>query len=73
MKLTDAAKKLIANEGYDPAFGARPLKRVIQRKVMDALAEELLKGTVMDGDQVVADVDPKDADRIRFTSKRKKG
>ena len=73
LKLTEAAKKLIANEGYDPAFGARPLKRVIQRRIMDALAEELLKGAVADGDQVSADVDPKDPDRIKFASKRKKG
>jgi ATP-dependent Clp protease ATP-binding subunit ClpB len=50
--LDDAAKKWLADEGYDPVFGARPLKRVIQRALQDQLAEMLLAGDVRDGDTV---------------------
>jgi len=53
--LTDAAKVLIAEEGYDPAYGARPLKRVIQRQVQDPLALRLLQGEFEEGDRVRVD------------------
>ncbi|HKA04507.1 MAG TPA: ATP-dependent chaperone ClpB [Acidimicrobiales bacterium] len=53
--VTDAAKALIAREGYDPAFGARPLKRVIQREIGDRLAIEILEGKVAEGDTVTMD------------------
>ncbi|MGR3628696.1 MAG: ATP-dependent chaperone ClpB [Sulfitobacter sp.] len=52
LDLDDAARKWLADEGYDPVFGARPLKRVIQRTVQDPLAEMLLAGDVKDGDTV---------------------
>ncbi len=52
---TDAAKELIALEGYDPVFGARPLKRVIQRKLQDSLALKILEGSVKAGDTVAVD------------------
>ncbi|UWR33969.1 ATP-dependent chaperone ClpB [Sulfitobacter sp. W027] len=52
LDLDDAARKWLADEGYDPVFGARPLKRVIQRVVQDPLAEMLLAGDVKDGDTV---------------------
>ena len=52
LKLDDLAKAWLANQGYDPAYGARPLKRVIQRAVQDPLAEMILAGTVRDGDTV---------------------
>ena len=55
LELTDATREWLANEGYDPAYGARPLKRVIQREVQDRLAEEILAGTVTDGQTVVID------------------
>ncbi|MBK8083938.1 MAG: ATP-dependent chaperone ClpB [Devosia sp.] len=55
LDLTDAAREWLANEGYDPAYGARPLKRVIQREVQDKLAEEILAGRILDGQQVVVD------------------
>ena len=58
LELTDAARQWLANEGYDPAYGARPLKRVIQRSVQDGLAEEILGGRVTDGSRVVVDADP---------------
>ncbi len=57
--LTDAARELLAEKGYDPAYGARPLKRVIQKSIQDSLAEEILAGRVKDGDQV--EVGVKDA------------
>ena len=57
LELTDKARDWLANEGYDPAYGARPLKRVIQRSVQDELAEEILSGTVRDGSRVTVDAD----------------
>jgi len=56
LELTDAAKDLVAAEGYDPAFGARPLKRVLQRKVLDALSLEILGGKIPEGAHVLGDV-----------------
>lgn len=56
LQLSDEAKALIAAEGYDPAFGARPLKRAIQRLVQNPLALELLEGKFHDGDTIVATV-----------------
>jgi ATP-dependent Clp protease ATP-binding subunit ClpB len=50
--LTDAARDYLSNRGYDPVFGARPLKRVIQREVQDPLAMKLLAGEIHDGDTV---------------------
>jgi ATP-dependent Clp protease ATP-binding subunit ClpB len=55
LDVTDAAKARLADEGYDPAFGARPLKRVIQREVADRLATLLLEGAVPDDATVVLD------------------
>ena len=52
LDLDDAALKWLADEGYDPVFGARPLKRVIQRALQDQLAEMILAGDVMDGDVI---------------------
>jgi len=52
LELDEAAKTWLADEGYDPVFGARPLKRVIQRSLQDSLAEMLLAGDVADGDTV---------------------
>ena len=55
LEVTDAAKALIAHEGYDPAFGARPLKRVIQRQIGDQVAVAILEGKVGEGDTVRVD------------------
>ena len=55
LELTDAAKKLIAEEGFDPLFGARPLRRTIQRRLLDPLALEILDGKFAAGDRVTAD------------------
>jgi ATP-dependent Clp protease ATP-binding subunit ClpB len=67
LELTDEAKDLLANEGYDPAFGARPLKRVIQRRILDALATEILAGRIRDGSHVVADAAGRE---LKFSIKR---
>jgi ATP-dependent Clp protease ATP-binding subunit ClpC len=57
VELTDAARKWLAKEGYDPAFGARPLRRAIQKNVESPLSVELLGGKFKDGARVVVDVD----------------
>ena len=56
---TDKVKSMIAKEGYDPIYGARPLKRLIQKKLQDALALRILKGEIKDGDRVRLDADAK--------------
>jgi len=53
--LTDAAKEQLVHEGYDPSYGARPLKRTIQRRVLDPLALRVLEGDFVDGDNIVVD------------------
>ena len=57
LSLTEAAKKFIADESYDPAYGARPVKRFLQRSVETELAGEIIRGTVKDGDRVIIDSD----------------
>jgi len=56
VQLTDAAKEKLVREGYDPVYGARPLKRTIQRLVLDPLALRVLEGDFVEGDTVVVDV-----------------
>jgi ATP-dependent Clp protease ATP-binding subunit ClpC len=67
LKVTDAAKSLLARKGWDPQFGARPLRRAIQRMVEDELAEEMLKGSFNSGDHILADVDPDDPDKLKYS------
>ncbi len=57
LKLTDAAKSLLAEQGFDPVYGARPLKRAIQKGIQDTLALKLLEGTFSGGDTVLVDAD----------------
>ncbi len=57
MEVTQAAREFLADKGFDPTFGARPLRRVIQNLVEDKLSEELLAGKITSGDTVVVDVD----------------
>ncbi|WP_019157056.1 ATP-dependent protease ATP-binding subunit ClpC [Robertmurraya massiliosenegalensis] len=57
LQLTEAAIGKIADEGYDPEYGARPLRRAIQKHIEDRLSEELLKGTVLTGQAVIIDVE----------------
>ena len=55
LHVTDAARSWLADEGYDPAYGARPLRRLVQREIGDRLARMLLAGEVLDGQKVVVD------------------
>ncbi|NLG65209.1 MAG: ATP-dependent chaperone ClpB, partial [Actinobacteria bacterium] len=55
LEITEAAKAYLAQQGYDPAYGARPLKRLIQREIQDKVALALLKGEFSDGDTIRVD------------------
>jgi len=70
IKLTEAAKEFIAEKGYDSNFGARPLKRAIQKHLEDPIAEEILKGELAEGDTMEVDYD-KEKEEIRIVSKAK--
>ncbi len=72
LELTDAAKELMFTEGFDPNFGARPLKRAIQKLVQDPLALKILDGEVLHGDHVIVDAD-KSAGRMTFEVSRRVG
>ena len=72
----DAAKTWLADEGYDPVFGARPLKRVIQRALQDPLAELLLSGDIKDGDTIAISAGAEGliiGDRIGATNRERPG
>ncbi len=71
LKLTPAARALLFREGYDPAYGARPLRRAIQRLIQDPLALKILDGEVHPGDIVVVDADPK-SDEMKFKTEKAK-
>jgi ATP-dependent Clp protease ATP-binding subunit ClpB len=70
LELTDAAKDLLFTQGYDPNFGARPLKRAIQKLIQDPLALKILDGEVLHGDHVVVDADKKAGKMTFEVSKR---
>jgi len=72
LELTDAAKDLLFTEGFDPNFGARPLKRAIQKLVQDPLALKILDGEVLHGDHVVVDAD-KRARKMTFAVSKRVG
>jgi ATP-dependent Clp protease ATP-binding subunit ClpB len=55
LQLSDKAKALIAREGFDPVYGARPLKRAIQREILDPLSLEILEGKIREGQRVKID------------------
>ena len=70
LELTDAAKELLFTQGYDPNFGARPLKRAIQKMIQDPLALKILDGEVLHGDHVVVDADRKTGKMVFKVSER---
>ncbi len=70
VKLTEAAKEFIAEKGYDSNFGARPLKRAIQKHLEDPIAEEILKGELVEGDTMEVDFD-KETNEIKIIGKTK--
>jgi ATP-dependent Clp protease ATP-binding subunit ClpC len=67
LQVTEDAKQLLARKGWDPQFGARPLRRAIQREVEDELAEEMLKGNFGSGDRILAEVNPDNAEKLKFS------
>jgi ATP-dependent Clp protease ATP-binding subunit ClpB len=71
LKLTPAAKALLFREGFDPAYGARPMKRAIQRLIQDPLALKLLDGEVKPGDTVIVEADPR-SDEMKFATETAK-
>ena len=68
VELTDQARELLANLGYDPTYGARPLKRVIQKQLVDKLALAMLDGRFAEGDTI--EVDAADGDLTFKKSER---
>jgi ATP-dependent Clp protease ATP-binding subunit ClpB len=56
LKMTEKAKEWLAKEGFDPAYGARPLKRVIQKEIQDKLAMKILEGKFKEGSTITADM-----------------
>jgi ATP-dependent Clp protease ATP-binding subunit ClpB len=72
LELTDAAKDLLFTQGYDPNFGARPLKRAIQKLLQDPLALKILDGEVLHGDHIIVDADKKAA-KIKFEVSKRVG
>ena len=66
LTLSEAAQDFLAERGYDPVFGARPIKRTLQREVQDTLALAILEGHVREGDTVYADLAP-DGDHLEFS------
>jgi ATP-dependent Clp protease ATP-binding subunit ClpB len=72
LELTPAAKELLVREGYDPAYGARPLRRTIQRMIQDPLAMQILEGKVLPGERIRVDRDgQKDAMRFERVTPQK--
>ncbi len=73
VKLTDKAKDFLADKGYDPQYGARPLNRAIQKYLEDQIAEEILKGEIGEGDTLLADHDGEASElKIKIRKKRTK-
>jgi ATP-dependent Clp protease ATP-binding subunit ClpC len=70
MELTDKAKDFLAEKGYDQQYGARPLNRAIQKYVEDPLAEEILKGTMSEGDVILVDHE-ENSESLSFSKKQK--
>ena len=69
LKLTKDAKEFLLEKGYDPVYGARPMKRTIQKYIEDPLSEELIKGRFKEGDTIVVRVN---GDALKFTKRRKR-
>jgi ATP-dependent Clp protease ATP-binding subunit ClpC len=70
LEVTEAFKDRLVQEGYNPSYGARPLRRAIMRLLEDSLAEEILSGRIQTGDTVVVDVDDQGQVKVRQGEKR---
>jgi ATP-dependent Clp protease ATP-binding subunit ClpB len=69
VELTNKAKDFIASKGYDPAFGARPLKRAVQTYLLNFLSSKLISGEFKEGDNIIVDVPKKGKDNLEFKKK----
>ena len=70
LDVTPAAREWLALTGYDPAYGARPLRRLVQREIGDQLARKILAGEVLDGETVRVDRAAEDADGLTVEAER---
>jgi ATP-dependent Clp protease ATP-binding subunit ClpB len=70
LEISEDAKLLIANEGYDPVYGARPLKRVIQNEIQNVMAMKLLSGEIKEGDAVSVSTTGPEGKKLSFKVKR---
>ncbi len=68
IEVTPEAKALLTKEGFDPAYGARPLRRVIQKRLEDGISEELLRGSFVNGEVIIVDK-PEGEEKLTFTKK----
>jgi ATP-dependent Clp protease ATP-binding subunit ClpC len=69
LEVTEAFTSLVVNEGYDPSYGARPLRRALTRRLEDSLAEAMLSGEVKEGDLAIVDVDGNGTVTVSATSR----
>ena len=72
IELTDASKDMLFTQGYDANFGARPLKRAIQKLIQDPLALKILDGEILHGDHLIIDADKK-AGKMKFEVSKRVG
>ena len=70
LEVTERFKERVVQEGYNPSYGARPLRRAIMRLLEDSLAEAMLSGEIADGDTAIVDVDDDDQVRVRKSETR---
>lgn len=70
LEVTERFKELVVQEGYNPSYGARPLRRAIMRLLEDSLAEAMLSGEIIDGDTAIVDVDDDNQVKVRKSAKR---
>jgi ATP-dependent Clp protease ATP-binding subunit ClpC len=70
LQVTEAFKDLVVREGYDPSYGARPLRRAIMRLLEDSLAEAILSGNILEGDTAIVDVDDDGQVKVRKAESR---
>jgi ATP-dependent Clp protease ATP-binding subunit ClpB len=67
IEVTPETKEFLTRKGFDPVYGARPLKRVLQKYVQDRIAMEILEGAIKEGDSLVVDVDPENDEALTFS------
>ena len=66
LKIDNAAKEMLAKEGYDPVYGARPLKRLLQTRIQNPLAMQILSGKFKEGDEIIVKPSKKQDGELEF-------